>query len=91
MWLTFFQTQAPECLNERRYSRQSDVYAFAITLIEMLSQNGLYPGEDVLQIAIQVVQNGKRPEIPTRTNPQLAELIKKCWDQDPQQVKSVKD
>ncbi|XP_052308150.1 serine/threonine-protein kinase STY46 isoform X19 [Populus trichocarpa] len=36
-----------------------------------------------LQAAVGVVQKGLRPTIPKNTQPKLAELLEKCWQQDP--------
>ncbi|KAK7838645.1 mechanosensitive ion channel protein 4 [Quercus suber] len=36
-----------------------------------------------LQAAIGLVQKGLRPIIPKHTHPKLAELLEKCWQQDP--------
>ncbi|KAL2457651.1 ACT-like protein tyrosine kinase family protein [Forsythia ovata] len=36
-----------------------------------------------LQAAVGVVQHGRRPTIPKDTHPKLAELLDKCWQQDP--------
>ncbi|GER42370.1 protein kinase [Striga asiatica] len=36
-----------------------------------------------LQAAVGVVQKGLRPTIPKHTHPKLAELLERCWQQDP--------
>ncbi|RWW58382.1 hypothetical protein BHE74_00034763 [Ensete ventricosum] len=36
-----------------------------------------------LQAAVGVVQKGLRPTIPKNTHSKLAELLEKCWQQDP--------
>ncbi|EEF31633.1 protein kinase, putative [Ricinus communis] len=38
-----------------------------------------------LQAAVGVVQKGLRPTIPKHTHPKLAELLERCWRQDPAQ------
>lgn len=37
----------------------------------------------IAEIYDHVVIDGARPKIPSECPPQLAELIKKCWDSDP--------
>lgn len=94
--------KAPECVSERIYSKATDVYAFAITMIEILSRDDPYPNEDILKyinsiffnsfifffqcrIALRVVQNGMRPQIPDYCEESMKELIRMCWHQDPKQ------
>ncbi|GJM99418.1 hypothetical protein PR202_ga16513 [Eleusine coracana subsp. coracana] len=36
-----------------------------------------------LQAAVGVVQKGLRPTIPKHTHAKLAELLQKCWQQEP--------
>jgi serine/threonine protein kinase len=43
---------APEALQHSRYSTKTDVYSYAITLIEILSRKGPYPNVDAIQVAI---------------------------------------
>ena len=48
---------APECINDQKYSLKSDVWAFGITTIEILTQSTPYPEYKTL---MEVVRNKKR-------------------------------
>jgi serine/threonine protein kinase len=62
--------------------QKNDIYSFGILLWELytctvpfnISLNNLYN---------YVVVNGYRPEITKDFNPDIAELIRACWDSDP--------
>jgi len=75
---------APECISEKKYSPKSDTYAFSITLIEMLSRGEPYPNVGALGVAIGVIREGLRPEIPEWTPPKLDALMRKCWQPKPE-------
>ncbi|CAI0407915.1 unnamed protein product [Linum tenue] len=53
--------------------------AFPFFLVSQLPYEYLTP----LQAAVGVVQKGLRPTIPKHSNPKLAELLERCWQQDP--------
>ena len=48
---------APECIKQNTYSLKSDVWAFGITTIEILTQSTPYPEYKTL---MEVVRNKKR-------------------------------
>jgi len=60
-------------------------FSFAIVLWELLTGKLPYEYLTPLQAAVGVVQKGLRPTIPKHTHPKLAELLEKCWQQDPAQ------
>jgi serine/threonine protein kinase len=41
---------APECILDDRYSLKSDVWAFAVTIVEILSHSTPYPEWQPLQV-----------------------------------------
>ncbi|XP_038979762.1 serine/threonine-protein kinase STY46-like isoform X2 [Phoenix dactylifera] len=78
-----YRWMAPEVGEHKPYDQKADVFSFGIVLWELLT--GKVPYEDLtpLQAAVGVVEKGLRPIIPEHTHPKLAELLKRCWQQDP--------
>nr|POE65847.1 serine/threonine-protein kinase sty46 [Quercus suber] len=74
---------APEVIEHKPYDHKADVFIFAIVLWELLTGKLPYEYLTPLQAAIGLVQKGLRPIIPKHTHPKLAELLEKCWQQDP--------
>ncbi|KAK8847237.1 hypothetical protein M9Y10_019821 [Tritrichomonas musculus] len=74
--------QAPEMMDDKpHYSLEIDVYAFGIILYEAITNLEPYPEKSVIQI-INLVKEGKRPEIPDFVTRSFRILIEKCWNQD---------
>ncbi|KAG7022742.1 Serine/threonine-protein kinase STY46 [Cucurbita argyrosperma subsp. argyrosperma] len=78
-----YRWMAPEVIEHKPYDHKADVFSFAIVLWELLTGKLPYEFLTPLQAAVGVVQKGLRPIIPKHTNPKLAELLEKCWQQDP--------
>ncbi|KAM3743560.1 hypothetical protein ACB098_07G155000 [Castanea mollissima] len=78
-----YQWMTPEVLEHKPYNHKADVFSFAIVLWELLTGKLPYEYLTPLQAAVGVVQKGLRPIIPKHTHPKLAELLEKCWRQDP--------
>ncbi|RIB07135.1 kinase-like domain-containing protein [Gigaspora rosea] len=78
---------APEVLNNRQYTKASDIYSFGIIMWEILYGKPV-PFEQrsklrsKLQFQIQVC-NGLRPHIYENTAKCYADLMKKCWNIEP--------
>jgi serine/threonine protein kinase len=77
-----WQWVAPEILAGARYSLQSDVYSFAMVAWEALTQAIPFGGKNSVQVALAVLNQKLRPEIPDWCAPALAELLADCWDDD---------
>ncbi|KAK1360559.1 ACT-like protein tyrosine kinase family protein [Heracleum sosnowskyi] len=66
-----YRWMAPEVIEHKPYDHKADIFSFAIVLWELLT--GKIPYEYF----------GLRPTIPKNTLPKIAELLERCWQQDP--------
>lgn len=78
-----YRWMAPEVIEHKPYDHKADVFSFGVLLWELITTQIPYSYLTPLQAAVGVVQQGLRPIIPKQTHPNLAELIEKCWQQDP--------
>lgn len=78
-----YRWMAPEVIEHNPYDHKADVFSFGILLWELLTGKLPYEYLTPLQAAVGVVQKGLRPTIPKNTHPKLAELLERCWQQDP--------
>ncbi|KAJ6244879.1 mitogen-activated protein kinase kinase kinase 20 [Anaeramoeba flamelloides] len=74
---------APELLRgEQNYTNKVDIYAFGILLWEISTREIPFEGIGPFQLSGLIGFQGQRPEL--NENYLFFDLIKKCWDQDPQ-------
>nr|AFC37605.1 serine threonine protein kinase [Piper colubrinum] len=79
-----YRWMAPEMvIAHKAYDHKADVFSFGIVLWELLTAKIPYEYLTPVQAAVGVVQKGLRPTIPKHTHPKLAELLERCWQQDP--------
>ncbi|KAI6238048.1 Tyrosine-protein kinase [Aphelenchoides fujianensis] len=74
---------APECLRRTaRYSRKSDVFAFAVLMYEVL-HDGAQPWPEIgdLDEIIRLVRAGRRMTLTARVPPPMRDLLAVCWAQ----------
>jgi serine/threonine protein kinase len=74
---------APEVLRGKSYTLASDIYSFSMIMWEFTS--GVPPFKDRehdIQLSLSICK-GERPEIIENTPQCYANLMKKCWDEDP--------
>ena len=82
---------APEVLRGKPYTKAADIYSFGIIMWEMTS--GVPAFHDIphdLQLSL-VICKGVRPEITEGTMPEYAEIMKRCWDNDPEKRPTAKE
>jgi serine/threonine protein kinase len=75
---------APEVLRGKPYTKAADIYSFGIIMWEMTSGAPAFhniPHDFHLSLNIC---SGIRPEITEGTIPEYIELMKRCWNNDPE-------
>jgi len=79
------QYMAPELLSPDHlpHNEKVDVYSFSIMLVEILSNEQPFLGKDPIQVAMAVLMQGLRPEIPKGTHEVIVHLVQDCWAADP--------
>ena len=81
-----YRWMAPEVFAHQLYDRKCDVFSFAVMLWEIES-GGRVPHEGLtpLQVALGVVEQGLRPEVPRGAQPGMARLMAACWEGRPEE------
>ncbi|KAK6920722.1 Serine-threonine/tyrosine-protein kinase, catalytic domain [Dillenia turbinata] len=74
---------APEVLNGNPYNRKCDVYSFGICLWEIYCCDMPYPDLSFSEVTSAVVRQNLRPEIPRCCPSSLANVMRRCWDANP--------
>ncbi|XP_047310944.1 serine/threonine-protein kinase STY13-like [Impatiens glandulifera] len=74
---------APEVLNGNPYNRKCDVYSFGICLWEIYCCDMPYPDLSFSEVTAAVVRQNLRPEIPRCCPSGLANVMRRCWDANP--------
>ncbi|VVB01127.1 unnamed protein product [Arabis nemorensis] len=75
---------APEVIDGKPYNRRCDVYSFGICLWEIYCCEMPYPDLSFVDVSSAVVLHNLRPEIPRCCPTAFANIMKKCWDANPQ-------
>eukprot|EP01119_Soliformovum_irregulare_P024096 TRINITY_DN856_c0_g1_i1.p1 TRINITY_DN856_c0_g1~~TRINITY_DN856_c0_g1_i1.p1 ORF type:complete len:206 (-),score=72.78 TRINITY_DN856_c0_g1_i1:66-683(-) len=77
----------PESLKHRKFTSKSDVYAFGVTCIEILTKKDPYPDIDLLQFSMRVLGEGLnlRNSVPSTVPKTLADLIVACLAETPEE------
>jgi len=78
------QYMAPELLSPDHlpHNEKVDVYSFSIMTVEILANEQPFLGKDPIQVAMAVLMQGLRPEIPKATPEPLVSLIHDSWTAD---------
>ncbi|CAN4092914.1 unnamed protein product [Withania somnifera] len=74
---------APEVLDGKPYNRKCDVYSFGICLWEIYCCDLPYSDLSFAEVSSAVVRQNLRPDIPRCCPNSLANIMKKCWDANP--------
>ncbi|OVA15530.1 Protein kinase domain [Macleaya cordata] len=75
---------APEVLDGKPYNRRCDVYSFGICLWEIYCCDMPYPDLSFAEVSSAVVRQNLRPEVPRCCPSSLANIMRKCWDANPE-------
>ncbi|KAI3459411.1 hypothetical protein Pfo_016074 [Paulownia fortunei] len=75
---------APEVLDGKPYNRKCDVYSFGICLWEIYCCDLPYPDLSFAEVSSAVVRQNLRPDIPRCCPSSLSNIMKKCWDSNPE-------
>ncbi|KAJ4896469.1 Protein kinase superfamily protein [Raphanus sativus] len=74
---------APEVLEGKPYNRKCDVYSFGVCLWEIYCCDMPYADCSFAEISHAVVHKNLRPEIPKCCPQSVANIMKRCWDPNP--------
>ncbi|KAF8515358.1 kinase-like protein, partial [Hysterangium stoloniferum] len=87
---------SPELFQDKKIDEQSDVWAFGMTVIEILTQRRPYAEILLYPAAMYKIIKGEIPQRPDRTTaPGLTEKLwsvcRQCWDSNPKKRPAMRD
>ncbi len=74
---------APEVAKRQHYNHKVDVYSFSIMLLEIVTCQKPFDRMNRDEYYEKVVHGEQRPHVSKKIPTAMAELIKQCWDVDP--------
>ncbi|KAJ8759042.1 hypothetical protein K2173_003280 [Erythroxylum novogranatense] len=74
---------APEVFENKPYTCKCDVYSFGICLWEIYCCDLPYPNLNFSELTSAVTYKNARPQIPKCCPKSLANVMRRCWDSDP--------
>src|SRR5205807_445370 len=75
---------APEVLSKKLYTEKSDIYSFGMIMWEFTTGKKPFHDRPHNHILILDILKGERPQIADDTPEFYVELMKKCWDHNPE-------
>ena len=75
---------APEVLSKKPYTKESDIYSLGMIMWEFTTGKKPFHDRPHNHLLITDILNGLRPQITDDTPEFYAELMKRCWDHDPE-------
>ncbi|GJN19364.1 hypothetical protein PR202_gb06633 [Eleusine coracana subsp. coracana] len=82
-WVVKPEWMAPEVLRNEPSNEKCDVYSFGVILWELATMRVPWSGLNPMQVVGAVGFQNKRLEIPREVDPQVANIISSCWENDP--------
>src|SRR6185369_1757278 len=75
---------APEVLSKKPYTKESDIYSFGMIMWEFTTGKKPFHYRSHNHCLISDILKGERPQITDDTPKFYAELMKRCWDHNPE-------
>ncbi|XP_024384828.1 serine/threonine-protein kinase 52 [Physcomitrium patens] len=82
---------APEILDGKPYNKKCDVYSFGICLWEVYCCDMPYLDLSFADMTSAVVHQNLRPEVPKCCPQGLADIMRQCWDANPEKRPAMAD
>jgi len=76
---------APESLQDKVYSKKSDVWMFGMLVYEIVSRNEPHADKNPRKASTEIRDHFITPEIPVDCPPKLRQLMQMCWNKKPEQ------
>ena len=74
---------APELLDSNTVTEETDVYAYALVIWEVLTGDIPWRGLNPVQVAMQILTKQARPAVPEGAPADLVALMVRCWAHEP--------
>ena len=75
---------APEVLSKKPYTKETDIYSFGMIMWEFTTGKKPFHDRSHNHYLITDILKGERPQITDDTPEFYAELMRKCWDHNPE-------
>lgn len=80
---------APEVIQDRKYSKASDVYSYGMVLWELLTRERPFKGVTPALISMEILQREQPEVIPESCPPLWNKVINDCWKKNPNERSSI--